>query len=52
MSIPTWKKNIFVRAINLRIKMEDKTAEELVNTYPLLTKDEKVEILKEISKQV
>ena len=40
-----WKKNIFVRAIKVRIKLEDKTAEEIIQDYKSLTEADKSEIL-------
>lgn len=48
--MPSWKKTIFVNAIKARINMENKTADELVNTYPALVQSEKDEILAEINK--
>ena len=46
--MPKWKKLIFVNAIRARMKMEGRTAEEIINDYPKLTAEEKAEILKEL----
>jgi len=46
--MPEWKKLIFVNAIRARMKMEGRTAEEIINDYPKLTAEEKAEILKEL----
>lgn len=46
--MPVWKKTIFVNAIKARMKMEDRTAEDIIQDYPKLTEEEKVEILAEI----
>ena len=43
--MPTWKKNIFVRTIQYRIRTEGKTAEQILQDYPVLTEEEKQEIL-------
>jgi len=45
--MPEWKKLIFVNAIRARIRMEGRTAEEIIQNYPKLTNEEKAEILKE-----
>ncbi|OQB15700.1 MAG: hypothetical protein BWY15_00413 [Firmicutes bacterium ADurb.Bin193] len=47
--MPTWKKNIFVRAIRARMVLEGKIAEELIEDYRNLTVDEKAEILSEFT---
>ena len=46
--MPVWKKTIFVNAIRARMVMEDRTAEDIIQDYPKLTEEEKVEILAEI----
>ena len=46
--MPVWKKTIFVNAIKARMEMDDRTAEDIIQDYPKLTEEEKVEILAEI----
>lgn len=46
--MPTWKLNIFVRVIKQRMETEQRTAEEIITGYPLLTEEEKAEILNNI----
>lgn len=46
--MPAWKLNIFVGAITCRMKAEQRTKEEIILDYPLLTEDEKNEILNNI----
>ena len=46
--MPEWKKMIFVNAIRSRIKIENRTAEDIINDYPKLTVEEKIEILNEL----
>mgnify|MGYP000046834459 CR=1 FL=1 len=48
--MPEWKKLIFVNAIRARMRMEDRTVEEIIQDYPKLTNEEKAEILSEINK--
>lgn len=43
--MPGWKLNIFVNAIRIRMKQEERTAEDIVEDYPKLTGKEKQEIL-------
>jgi len=43
--MPTWKKNIFVNAINTRMAQESKTAEVIIADYVALTEAEKTDIL-------
>lgn len=43
--MPTWKKNIFVNAIKVRMTQEERTAEDIIEEYPALTPEEKAEIL-------
>jgi len=43
--MPTWKKNIFVRAIKARMEQENRTAEDIIQEYTALTEAEKTEIL-------
>ena len=43
--MPTWKKNIFVRAIKARMEQENRTAEDIITEYTALTEAEKTEIL-------
>lgn len=44
--MPDWKKNIFVRAITLRMVNEEKSADEIIETYVNLTDTEK-EVLRQ-----
>jgi len=46
--MPVWKKIIFVNAIKARMEIEGRTAEDIIQDYPKLTEEEKVEILAEI----
>ena len=46
--MPTWKKNIFIRAIKARMELEQRTAQDIITEYPALTEDEKNEILASI----
>lgn len=41
----TWKKNIFVHAIQARMRQESAEARDLLESYPKLTHAEKEEIL-------
>lgn len=43
--MPTWKLNIFVNAIRIRMEREEKTAEDIILEYAKLTAPEKTEIL-------
>ena len=43
--MPTWKKNIFVRAIKARVEQENRTADDIITEYTKLTETEKTEIL-------
>jgi len=43
--MPLWKKNIFIRTVQYRMRTEGKTAEEILQDYPALTEEEKQEIL-------
>jgi len=43
--MPLWKKNIFVRTVQYRMRTEGKTAEEILQDYPALTEEEKQEII-------
>lgn len=43
--MPTWKLNIFVRAIKKRMTDENRTAEDVVSDYAALTAEEKAAIL-------
>ena len=45
----TWKRNIFVRVITRRMQEEGRTAKDIIMEYPVLTEDEKAEILSEIN---
>lgn len=49
--MPEWKKLIFVNAICAQMRMEGRTAEEIIQDYPKLTTEEKAEILSEINTQ-
>jgi hypothetical protein len=46
--MPTWKLNIFVNAIAYRMGAEQRTKEDIIAEYVLLTDDEKSEILTNI----
>ena len=46
--MPTWKKNIFVNAIKIRMVQEDRTAEDIITKYTALSEAEKTEILASI----
>ena len=46
--MPTWKLNIFVRAIKQRMESEQRTAEDIITEYVLLREEEKAEILNNI----
>lgn len=48
LNLLTWKLNIFVRVVKAKMKLENKTAEDILDEYPLLTTDEKNEILQNI----
>lgn len=43
--MPSWKKNLFVRVIKLRMETEGRTAEDIIAEYPALTEAEKTELL-------
>lgn len=47
--MPTWKLNIFVRAIKQRMEKEQRTKEDIITEYVLLSEEEKTEILNNIS---
>ncbi len=47
--MPTWKLNIFVNAIKVRMVQENRTAEDIIQEYTKLTETEKTEILEETS---
>lgn len=47
--MPYWKKQIFVNAIKARRKIENRTAEDIIQDYVKLTEDEKSEILSDIN---
>ncbi|HGU6173216.1 TPA: hypothetical protein ACNABL_004789 [Escherichia coli] len=49
MPMLTWKKNIFVRVVQRRMELENKTAEEILVDYPALTEEEKQEILQALT---
>ena len=46
--MPTWKLNIFTRVIMARMEMEQRSAEDIITEYVLLTEEEKTEILNNI----
>lgn len=46
--MPTWKLNIFVRAIKQRMEIEQRTKEGIITEYVLLSEEEKTEILNNI----
>lgn len=39
--MPEWKLNIFARVVLRRMETEGKTVDEVLESYPLLTEDEK-----------
>lgn len=43
--MPEWKKQIFVKAVDIRIKSSEGSVEEIINSYPKLTDIDKEEIL-------
>ena len=43
--MPTWKKNIFVNAIRVRMVQENRTAEDIITEYTALSESEKTVIL-------
>ena len=43
--MPTWKKNIFMRAIRTRMELENRAAAEIILEYTALTEAERAEIL-------
>lgn len=47
--MPDWKKNIFINAIKVRMEIEGRTAEDIIQEYIKLTADEKAEILTAIA---
>ena len=47
--MPTWKKRIFVNAIKIKLRTEEKTLEEILKGYPKLTDAEKDILRKEFS---
>ncbi len=47
--MPLWKKIIFVNAIKARLAMENRTVEEIIETYSKLSESEKEELLSELS---
>lgn len=46
--MPTWKRNLFVRAVSRRMSEENRTAEDVLAEYPALTVEEKAEIMNAI----
>ena len=46
--MPTWKLNIFVRAIKQRTEIEQRTKEDIIAEYVLLSEEDKEEILNNI----
>ncbi len=46
--MPTWKKNIFVNAIKVRMTQESKTKEQVIADYVALSEIEKTEVLNSI----
>lgn len=47
-----WKLNIFTRVITQRMETEQRTAEKMIMEYPLLTQEEKSEILNNIGGEI
>ena len=43
--MPTWKKNIFVRVVRTRMKQQWRSQEDNLTEYPVLTVEEKDELL-------
>lgn len=50
--MPTWKLNIFTRVITQRMEVEQRTAEDIIAEYTLLTEEEKTKILNNIGGEV
>lgn len=50
--MPEWKLNIFICAITYRMEIEQRTKEDLITEYVLLTEEEKTEILNNIGGEV
>lgn len=50
MSMPIWKKTIFINAIKTRIVQENRSSGDILKEYIKLTEDEKTEILNELDK--
>lgn len=49
--MPEWKLNIFVRVVTRRAETEGKTVDEILDSYPLLTNEEKETIKARINAQ-
>lgn len=43
--MPSWKLNIFKRAVIIRYEVDEGTVEEIVDTYTKLTTDERQEVI-------
>jgi len=43
--MPAWKLRIFVRVVKARMEAEELTAEQVLESYPALTEQEKQQIL-------
>jgi len=50
--MPEWKLSIFVGAITCRMEIEQRTKEDIITEYVLLTEEEKTEILNNIGGEV
>lgn len=50
--MPTWKLNIFVRVIKQRMEVEQRTKEDIITEYVLLTEEDKEEILNNIGGEI
>lgn len=46
--MPVWKLNLFVRVISRRIVEESRTSADILDEYPALTVNEKVEIIADL----
>jgi hypothetical protein len=50
MGMVSWKLTIFMRAVQIRCERGEGTYEQILETYPKLTAEEKAEILAALTK--
>lgn len=50
--MPSWKLNIFKRAVIIRCEAEESTVEEIVSTYPKLTPEEQQEVITAVNAEL